>query len=171
MQGRDRTAVPESGPEQTAEDTSRFPFIGERFEETERLSVPQLARHLMDELPREFAGLWFSATVYRYRIDRPWTIDVEVFGVAPDVLSDSHHSRRLMAEIADLVDEYNVMEFANDRSKFGTSRFMGPNVVLLHEYEQGERKPGRVSVRHYYVTEKPRRLWEKIRSFFTGWLR
>ena len=133
--------------------------------------MPQLARHLMDELPREFGGLWFAATVHRYRVDRPWTIDVQVFGVAPDVLDDPHHSNGLMRQIAELIDEYNVMEYANDFSEFATSRFLGPNVILLHEYEQGEYKPGRVSVRHYYISDKPRRLWEKVRSFFTGWLR
>ncbi|ONI87348.1 hypothetical protein ALI22I_23285 [Saccharothrix sp. ALI-22-I] len=149
----------------------QYPYIGRRFHETERLSVPQLARHLMDELPRQFGGLWFSATVYRYRADQPWTIDVQVFGVASNVLDSSHHSHRLMGRIAELIDEYNITEYANDVSQFGTSRFMGPNIVLLHEYEQGQYKPGRVSVRHYYITDKPRRLWEKVRSFFTGWLR
>lgn len=172
MQGRYRTTVPESGPKSLGDEpTGRFPFVGERFAETEGLSVPQLARHLMDELPRECAGLWFSATVYRYRIDRPWTIDVQVFGVAPDVLDSRWNSDRLMHRITAIIDQYNAMEFTNGHSEFGTSRFLGPNVVLLHEYEQGEHKPGRVSVRHYYLTDKPRRLWEKVRSFFTGWLR
>lgn len=162
MQGRHSLSVPVVGPNERP--GRNYGHYGERVYETEHLSVPRLARHLVDQLPREFTELWFSATVYRYRLAAPWIVDVEVFGLSDTDLEDHTFADTLMGQVTDLLDSYNWQQS-------GDSRFAGPNVVLLREFEQGQRKAGRVSVRRYYLTRKPRGWWEKVRSLATGWLR
>lgn len=135
---------------------------GSKFADTEHLSVPELARLLMDELPVEF-GLLFSATVYRYEIASPWIIDVEVHGLPLADLEDADQTDELIAHVTTWIDQYNY-------HREDTARFIGPNVILLREYERHSRTPGRVSVRRYHLRHPITRRLARLRAAFVGLL-
>ncbi|WP_054044978.1 hypothetical protein [Alloactinosynnema sp. L-07] len=136
--------------------------VGANYAETEHLSVPGLARLLMDELPEQF-GLLFSATVYRYEIAAPWIIDVNVHGLPPADLESAESTNELIAYVTDWIDRYNLHRPC-------VSRFVGPNVIILREFERNTHTPGKVSVRRYHlrhpITRRLRRLGEKLNGLF-----
>ncbi|MGH3861634.1 hypothetical protein [Actinokineospora sp.] len=136
--------------------------FGSKYADTEHLSVPELARSLMDELPREF-GLLFSATVYRYEIAAPWIVDVEVHGLPLADLEDADQTNELIAHVTNWIDQYNY-------HREGTARFIGPNVIVLREFERHSRTPGRVSVRRYHLRHPITRRLARLRASVAGLL-
>jgi hypothetical protein len=150
MLGRHRSPVPSRGPEEKPGKYSDY--IGSRFDETAHLtSVPKLARYLIAELPNRYESLRFSAIAYRYRLATPWLLDVEVHGMTDTDIRTTTPGLYIAEELADLLQDYNW-------DMDGDVRFAGGHVTLLSEHEQAERAPGRVVVRHYYLTRPLRAL-------------
>ncbi|SDC25227.1 hypothetical protein [Actinokineospora iranica] len=135
--------------------------VGSRAGETEHWSVPELARHLVTELHEQF-GLVVSATVYRYRIDAPWIIDVQAHGLPEGDLDDTPTGAdRMVDRIVSWIDAYN-------EQRDGVPRFAGPNVVLLRQFERHSPRPGRVSVRRYHLRHPIQRRLARLRSWLAG---
>ncbi|MBM7771751.1 hypothetical protein JOD54_001955 [Actinokineospora baliensis] len=136
-------------------------LTGDRVADTEYWSVPELAKHLMTELADE-CGLLFSALVYRYRPDHPWIMDIHVRGVPASELEDPHTVDQLATRVRRYVDRYNYHHHD------GVRRFVGPNVVVLREFEPGALAPGRVSVRRYHWRHPIRRRLARMAAFLAG---
>lgn len=142
-------------------------FYGDRAEATKHIrSIPQLVHRILADLPNSIASMEFSAVVYRYEFAAPWIVDVFVSGVHPDDLDDRWRCELLIRAFIEEVERYNWADS-------NVIRFAGPNVVLLRPEERGHR-PGRVTVRRYYLRRVAPtmcdRLRDAVRGLLTRWV-
>lgn len=144
------------------DDPETIEHVGELAVAVDNLTVPGLARHLMDALPREF-GLLFSATVYRYEVAAPWIVDIHIHGLPAVWRGDDEHLDAVADNVRRWIDQFNLR-------REGAARFVGPNVIVLREYERHSHIPGRVSVRRYHLRHPITRRIAQLRDIVGGLL-